>query len=338
MKFHDDTRAILKAATLLALSRGTPVVEIEHLLECDPRIAARVAYRDIPFSPEFIELLKKAADLASLESSSILRPRHLELALLTTWARTPYWGIGKPTDPVADVFDTYFQARLKGKGIHPGPLLKSLAGLTLRQCRPDPDFLKTSEGQRYLELVRPHTRHALARPILLLLAYLISGGPAAAPLTRAGLTEQVLIELLGDEVARFTVDFSPALGPGLVRLSPEARHTFHTAWRLRTGPQLESNDLLRGLIATLDPLGHPAGLRDLLEPLLPQLPCDHNLPELPTPDLSPEIYRVFSAALKEAGPEQQVTNPHLLIALSQCQNPLLTQHDLTPEKIRQALS
>ena len=338
MKFHDDTRQILKAATLLALSRGAPEVDLDHLLECDPALKTSVAYRDIPFSSEFLELLKRSADLAGLESSSILRPRHLELSLLTTLTRTPHWGIGKPTDPVSDIFDSSLQARLKGRGIHPTPLLKSLAGLTLRQCRPDPEFLKTTEGQRFLELVRPHTRHALARPVLLLLAYLISGSPAAPLLAKAGLTEQVLLELFGEELPRLTVDFAPALGPGLERLSPEARHTFHTAWRLRSGPQLESNDLLRGLIGTLNPLGHDPNLHQLLEPLTSHLPSDQKLPELPTPDLSSEIYRVFDTALKEAGPDQQVTNPHLLIALAQCQNPILLEHGLTPEKIRQALS
>ncbi|MFN8610229.1 MAG: hypothetical protein U0931_22015 [Vulcanimicrobiota bacterium] len=338
MKFHPDTRQILKAATLLALARGAAQVEVEHLLECEPESPGRAAARDIAFSPQFLEILKSAAELAALRSSLIIRPIHLELALLTTLSRTPLWGVAKPTDPVLALFDDYLLARLKALKVNLELLGKSLSGLTLRQCRPAADFLQTLAGQRYLQLVKGHTSHALARPVFLLLAYLLSGGPAALPLSQAGVTEELLLKLLTEEAARPLVDFAAVLGPGWQRLSGEARYTFQVAWRYRAAPLLQGEDLLRALLMTANDIPEPSALARLLQPLVGELgPVPPPLPEIPVADLSPEVYRVFAGALQEAGPEQAVGNAHLLVALALGQLPMLVRHQLTAEVIRQAL-
>jgi len=343
MKFHLDSNGILKSATLLALRLNASAVQIDHLLMCDLGGVEPVEVRDIPFSAEVLALLDGAAELAHRENSTIVRPRHLQLLLIARTGLSPEWGFQRQRLRMSDLVDRSLTHLLEYKGVNVEHLHRALHGLTVRECRPGPDFIASPAGRRFAGIALKMATKKDAALILLLLSYLLCEGPAARPFLKSGLSEELLVGLMEEhpeelrQPRTFSFDFSQ-LVMEQSRLGDDVQQTLEIAWILREGAELRGTDLLRGLVATSNPMEEYN-----VDILLRQISGDDFSTVLATTraaeprarvKLSPEIHRIMDCALREAGPVAVVNNFHLLIGLAECGNRLLTDRGVTAEKIR----
>ncbi len=136
------------------------------------------------------------------------------------------------------------------------------------------------------------------------------------------------------------LDFSASLGPGLERFASESSAALSLAWLLRDKHELTGRDLLRALIAISNQL-EERNVHMLLYSLRPGNRLVETLNNLGSHDrttppvLSSECYRVIDCALREAGPERQVSNLDLLVGLAECGQELLAAEGISAEEIRQ---
>lgn len=348
MRFHIDSEDILRSATKLALRLNAPAVEVEHLLLCDPESDGEpVEIREIPFGAKTLEVLKAAAELVHREDSVIIRPRHLQLVLSSSTGLSPEWGAQRQRPMMTDLLDRAITSTLEYKGVDVQSLHRQLHGLTVRECRPGPEFIDTKAGRRDSKLAAKMSTKQDAGLLLLLLSYLLCEGRAAAPFRQAGLTEKLIVDLLEEhpeELRRpptFTFDFS-LLGVEAGRLDFDARLAVELAWTLREGPELRGHDLLRGLVAASNPL-QELNVQLLLIKIAGYDFMDtffhdqHFAPSQSEVQLAEEIPRIFRAAVREAGPGGSIGSFRLLIGLAEVGNELLASKGVTPEKIRRQL-
>ena len=348
MKFHLDTNTILGSATRLALRLKASAVEIDHLLLCDPQnVEEPVESRDIPFSSGIRDLLQAAAELVHREESSIIRPRHLQLVLYTHTGLCPDWGLQRQRVHMVDLIDRALASTLDYKGVDVEKLRVGLHGLTVRECRPRPEFKSTPAGRRFSEISARLATKKDAVLTLLLLSYLLCEGPAAGPFLQAGLNEELLVGLLEehpDELRRppnFKFDFSQ-LGIEADRFSFDASHAIELAWLLREGPVMCGHDLLRGLVVSSDPMEefnvHRLLTRltgyDFLETFVRDKRFAGAQSEV---ELDPEVHRILDTAVREAALGGPINSVHLLIGLAQNGNEMLARKGVTAEKIRKHL-
>ena len=337
MKFHLDARTLLKRATQLALLRGASQVEVEHLLECDPETEPTEAIesKDIPFSQEMQQLLERAFHEAQEESVAIITRRHFTRAAIFISGKRPDWSQKKNQPALTEVLDEATCRLLAAAQVDVDALKIEIDGLSLQESRPQPAFRYSEAGNRYHEILERLTDVPEAGPLLLLLGCLLCDGPASKRLATGGLSEGLLIEIL-ERMPRDTppppsVDFSQCLGPGVERLTPEARCSLEIAWQLRDAPEMQGQHLLRGLLGC-GRLLKQQSLCDLLAEL-PGLEKTTPYPVENEPSLSSEMYQVIGAAFKLAGPDQPVSNVHLLLALAECGQ----AGPLTPARVRERL-
>ena len=344
MKFHLDSQEMLRSATRLALRLHAPAVEVDHLLLCDPESdTGTVEIRDIPFSAKVLTLLEAAAELAHREQSTIVRTRHLQLALQSKTGLSPEWGVQRRRMRMSDLIDRPLTSLLEYKGVNVEHLHRSLHGLTVRECRPGPDFIASPAGRRFQDIAAKLATKKDAPVLLLLLSYLLCEGAATQPFLESGLNEELLLALLAEQPEElrqpptFSFDFSN-LVMEQARLSDEAQQTLEIAWILREGADLQGTDLLRGLVATSNPM-EERNVQILLKQISGYdfssvLGTSRAAEPRARVVLSSEIHRVIDCALREAGPVALVNNIHLLIGLAECGNEMLNRRGVSAEKIR----
>ena len=346
MDFHLDARAVLRRATELALTCDASAVNLEYFLCCDPseKVSVPFEIRDIPFSPQVQHILEKACILARNDSQATVRKRHLQTAVLAATGNWPAWSVEKTVAIVADLLEgnSIVQA-LRSEGVDVDSLRQSLSEMTVRDCRPDEHFMTTEAGRLYRKYAERLSRKANAAPLLFLFSCLLCRGPAAQPMLRAGLTPDVLVEILEASPEQAPVslpdlNFFGSVSKELSGLSPESCLSLDLGWRLRDGPEMGSKDLLRGLM-TSDPtialalkrLSPSANWSTVVKTETMQLAFQF-------PMLSPQVQEILALAREEAGSDQMVSNQHLLIALAEWGSELLTSQGITAKRIREALT
>lgn len=345
MQFHPDTRRILKSAIQLALARGAESVTLEHLLECDPdRPSSEPSGgRDLSFHPETLAVLTSAAEWTT-PGPAIVRPIHLELALLIQTGSLACWKESQPFFVLLTTIQR--QHRLLAPNLH--AIFEELY---------DSQGFPAEDAQvvvAQLARFQQHSKNALGirdLPVLILLHYAMSTGPIGDLLRRHGLDEATLAPLVGEpenhleasvritRTPNTAPDFTACLGPGYHRLSQDSRKTLGLAWILRDQHELTGRDLLRALLATSNQL-EDNNIHSLLGELRPQISWADGLvnsalqDKAQPPSLSAEIYRVFDAALRQAGSENEVTPQDLLLGLAEGSQAL---GDLSAQEIRRHL-
>lgn len=347
MDFHPEARLILRRATQLALMQSASEVTVDHLLHdsLERESSGSYALKDIPFHSKVLDILEVAAEFADGEDLQVIDRNHLESAILRETGRLPTWGLGRDSDLVMDLVAEGLQIH----GVDVAALRLNLRGLVIADCRPDLEFYSSEAGRSYQRVV---SRLADGRNtgLLILLGYLRSQGRASAILEQAGVTDELVVEILQNQtppppvsdrgqIRRLfenhgpPVDFWGCLGPGLERLDPDCRIALKLAWLSRDRDELKSNDLLRGLLGNSD-LNDPDSVLSHLLRLLPggRLPVyltDLKLRgQVGEPSISPELYRIFAMAFEAPGP---VTPIRLLSALVQAGHPIL--RGITPDQL-----
>lgn len=351
MQFHVGVREILKRATQLALARGAESVGTVHLLECgsDLEPVDPITERDIPFHSDALEILSLAAEHAGYDESPFVRRGHLELALLIRAGRLPPWSESGPSN----FHRSLLLIARDASHIRRAEILSLLKEVAAMEFDPEEVQLSGAKFARFQEHARG-AKGMSALPVLVLLAYALAGGPIGEMLRRHGLDEAALAEALHGRrkaviqavpVARPASepkqpDFTPCLGAGFERLTLESRKALALAWVLRDGDELTGRDLLRALIACSNQLEED-NVHSLLDGLRPEAGFAQRLVndgvnnKLVTPTLSAEVYRTVDFAMREAGPDRQVSSFDLLIGLAECAQELLAQEGITAAEIRQ---
>ncbi|MBN9419836.1 MAG: hypothetical protein J0I12_30555 [Candidatus Eremiobacteraeota bacterium] len=233
--------------------------------------------------------------------------------------------------------------RLEYKGVNLEHLHRALHGLTVRECRPGPDFIDSQAGRRFADIAGGIATQKDAPALLLLLSYLLCEGAATQPLIESGLNEKLLLALLTEppeelrEPSALSFDFSQ-LVMDQARLSDDAQQTLEIAWILREGSDLRGTDLLRGLVATSNPM-EKRNVQTLLKGISGDdfsslLTASRAAEPKARVVLSPEIHRIMGCALREAGPVALINNLHLLTGLAECGNEMLNRRGVNADKIR----
>jgi len=352
MEFHQDIRLLLKRASQMALLSGDDLVELNHLLECDPLQgpAEFIVEREILFSSDVLYVLGEAAEMAAKEPSSEVLREHLELAALRAFGKLADWSPCNQAEGFWGLLNSQVRQSLENRGVD----LEKLEAVRLVKLG---ESLQGRACQRFLAATRRLPLRIEFLPLLVLLGHCIARGETLFDLYDAGVTETILLSVMQglEPTPRVQVtfkkpadepkalDFERSLGPGAQRLSKESRNTLGLAWLVREGQELSGRDLLRALIAVSD-RGERRCVRELLLSLRPTNQFVEQLTrltfheDLNGPVLSAEIYRVFARALQEAENERRVTNLDLLVGLAECGQELLIAEGISVAEIRQRWS
>lgn len=210
MDFDEGARSLLARATRLALSRKDGEVDVHHILASSSPAARRTdelrgraswleemaqeagplrEFPDIPFSAAAREALAYSCAMclnSTIRETDLLRAsfRHVE--------KTPRKAL------VADLLrDEPTRELLNSRGIDLVRLREDLGSLTLEECTQPTSFYDTPTGQRFVKAVSRSGSREVAGQLVVLLEFVMGRSPAAAVLEGCGVTEALLLDLLG---------------------------------------------------------------------------------------------------------------------------------------------
>ncbi|MBT9586941.1 hypothetical protein IV102_26605 [bacterium] len=364
--FEESARSLIADALELAQRCQAIEVRPEHLLVCASKdgleqtalreFRSRVE-QELPRSgsaitpPEFSREVLALFERAYRASDGTVQEIHLLMCLDVKCMATANQG-----PRLRDMLEWQLVSRtLDARGVNVPLLLSEIGDLDLLAVQPDPDFWMTVTGRRILDLA-PNCVRPGAAVFSLLLALLLRRGPVGAGISRSGLTEPMLIEILAglggpapevrEQVYRHlsSADLgSPdCLGQMEERLSEAAKVAVAMGWNCAHRKQVGGQNLLDGLLYA-DILCQPGrGATAVLRKLdvlgfvhsamksMVRMFDDTEGPAVP--QLSQEVRQAVEYAIKVAG-QAPVSTEHLLYGLAAVELNELRAVGLTAEQI-----